>query len=66
MIMFNTDIKVFLYQAMDRLHVDCNMLHGISIMLPVPGELAEMHLHIFRIALLYDLNEFLQIIFNLA
>ena len=65
MIMFNTDIKVFLYQAMDRLHVNCNMLHGISIILPVPGELAEMHLHIFRIALLCDLYEVFQIIIKI-
>ena len=61
MIMFKIDIKVFLYQTMDRPHVDCNMLYGISIILPVQCELAEMHLHIFRIALLYDLNVVLQI-----
>ena len=51
---------------MDRPHVDCNMLYGISLILPVPGELAEMHLHMFRIALLYDLNEVLQTIINLV
>ena len=42
------------------------MLHGKSIILPVPGEIAEMHLHIFRMALLYDLNEVLQIIIYLV